>query len=272
MRLRRLGEPKRRGLDFSAGDQRRPTLMKMTFPLRHAVLQIAVCALIAHGLGAQSATPALQSFTGGGFTTTGVVNDGDPNNGVTVGWGFIPLTNLSVTALGYFDSTPSDDLFMEHPVGIWDSLGTQIVGGTVGANDLLASGFRYTSVAFPVTLYAGQLYLIGAWAKIEFSTNAGTDAEPNFIYSHDPYLFNDSSSPLTGVFAPEIGSVFSARNEWGTGFAYPDIQAPGVGRYGPNFQYVATAIPEPGVCAMITGIVGFAAAACRRRSIMALSA
>jgi hypothetical protein len=204
---------------------------------RIAKLLFITTALVA--APAVHAQTAIQSFTGGtifpGFGTD-----------ETVGFVFDANANLSVTSLGWYAQDGS--LATAHQVGIWNSSGTLLGNATVAADVVAGSvGFRYQAVT-PFALISGQRYYIG-----------GRDA----IQDGDSYVTSVSNL----VTAPQITYRGSAVSAQGSGFAFPDSvnNTTTGGRFGANFQFVASSVPEPASWAMMIGGMGVVGGAMRRR-------
>src|SRR5436309_1122273 len=78
----------------------------------------------------------------------------------SLGWAFSTNTDVDVTALGFYDDN-QDGLMEAHRVGIFDSAQNLLVFGEVNPASPLIGWFRYRDVT-PITLAAGQTYVIGA--------------------------------------------------------------------------------------------------------------
>jgi hypothetical protein len=158
---------------------------------------------------------------------------------LTLGWRFtVGSASLSVTELGYFDST-GNGLLDSHRVGIWDSGGNLLADTTLaaGAGATLAGSYRFDSIT-PVTLNANESYFIGGWSSgasdvIIAGSNTETIASQITFNSH-------AYNPNAGFASPTTtyGSVY--------------------GNFGPNFAF--TPVPEPHEYAMLfgAGLLGFA--------------
>ncbi len=86
---------------------------------------------------------------------------------------------------------------------------------TVSSTDPLNGGYRYHSLASPVTLKAGATYLIGA--RVGSGIEWFYDALPNTLASANPAIFLGDAcfNGATGLAAPTNSSGFVAR--WGGG-------------------------------------------------------
>ncbi|MBC8354395.1 MAG: DUF1566 domain-containing protein [Planctomycetes bacterium] len=91
----------------------------------------------------------------------------------TDGWEFAVKTLVTVTSLGVWDYE-ADGLNSEIPVGLWDADGELLAKATVPAGTAAPStdGFRYVAIA-PITLRAGENYIIGAAYTPETKENIG---------------------------------------------------------------------------------------------------
>lgn len=179
------------------------------------------------------AETAILDFTGG---STFAAFSGDAA-GETIGWSFVANSDLAVTDLGWF-SPSGDDLVASHTVGIWDLAGTLLGSTVIGPGAVDGTGYSYVSTG-PFNLFSGQQYVIGGNIDI----NDG-----------DSYVTSASSVNVNGL----ISFAGTARSANGSGFAFADnINANGIGRFGPNFQFAIGAVPEPATWAFM--ILGFGA-------------
>jgi hypothetical protein len=78
----------------------------------------------------------------------------------TIGFSFTADVSLTVSALGFWDSTTSP-FAQSHGVGLWTSTGTLLTSATVLVNGPLTGDWRYVDI-LPVTLLAGQTYFAGS--------------------------------------------------------------------------------------------------------------
>ncbi len=150
------------------------------------------------------------------------------NGPYTLGWAFTVNSDISVKALGVFDSD-QDGLAERHQVGLWNSGGTLLASTIVGAGtaDPLTNQFRYSTIA-ALALNAGETYTIGAlW-------NNNLDG---LIFPGDAAGFST---------AAEL-SFIDNRYQSGVTLANPTSSASAQpSYYGPNFLFDATGnVPEP---------------------------
>jgi len=195
-----------------------------------AARALATLALVI-GAGQALAAPAV--LVG---NTTGDTLSNPP---FTLGWAFTANSNITVTALGLFDSS-QDGLAERHAVGLWDSSGnllaTTILGA--GAVEPLTNQFRYSTLGSSVALTAGASYHIGAL----FSTGA------------DQVLF-----PGTTASFAAAGEINFDGATYGTGGALADPvnSFGGQGFFGPNFLFDATGtVPEPTSLLLVALAIG----------------
>jgi hypothetical protein len=179
------------------------------------------------------AETAILGFTGG--STFGAFSSNPA--GETVGWSFVANSDLAVTDLGWF-SPSGADLVATHTVGIWDLAGTLLGSSVISPGTVDGTGYSYVSTG-PFNLFSGQQYVIGGNIDI----NDG-----------DSYITN-AASVDTNSLITFAGTALSPN---GSGFAFADsINANGIGRFGPNFQFVVGSVPEPATWAFM--IFGFGA-------------
>ena len=147
---------------------------------------------------------------------------GGPYSQLMVGWSFTTDADVSVTALGVADLpngggfVPSDGLADAHPVGIWNAAQQLVAYANVpaGTAAALVHNFRYVALPTPVTLGAGQTYVIGALYP---ATSADQIVTGGTIDFHPGLTFLDG------------------REQFGApGFVYP-ASTTATGRYGPGF-------------------------------------
>jgi hypothetical protein len=169
----------------------------------------------------------------------------------TVGWSFSVAAGpgVNVTSLGWWDATPTTPLAASHQVGVWTSAGSLLGTATVQPGDLLTGSFRYATLSTPILLSGGATYVVG-----------GRD------------LFDDGDTYASASTALVMGTGITfgqaARTDAAAGFAFPGVLTPNSGgRFGPNFQYTATAVPEPSTYLMMAlGLGAMGALATRLRA------
>lgn len=200
---------------------------------------VGLSALMLLGPSAVRAQTVALSFTGGIFTA-------GPRP-VTIGWSFTANEDIVVTALGYWDQTPATPLGEDHLVGLWTDGGALLGSTTVLTNSSLLSNFRYAA-SQPLSLSAGQTYVIGA-----------------LIVSPVDNAYIGNNAMVTT--APQITFNGARIISGSAALTFPSSTAgPAGGRFGPNFQFVTAAIPEPGTSALVaaSGLLSLAGVWSRR--------
>lgn len=164
------------------------------------------------------------------------------------GWEFSTTTDLSVTALGVYDST-GNGLPEDTTVGIWRESDQTLVGSAVvPTNGTLIGGFRYENVT-PFNLSSSDVYRIALW-------------NPN---GNAVIGYNGQDV----AWAPEVNYLNAGIYNYDAGsFSYPDkvtiINLPKY--FGPNFQYETAAVPEPATFAIFAAGLSLMYVTRRRRS------
>jgi hypothetical protein len=165
----------------------------------------------------------------------------------TLGWEFVPTSNLMVTELGLFNgllgsAAGNPNGFQQaHVVAIWDISGDLLTSASMaaGTSAPLIGNFRFEN-APSALLSAGQHYVIGAYYPSPVS-DAFTDRSLG-----DPSIQIDSN--VSFVSMRVLGSP--------GGITFPTLSYPqDVGEFGPDFMF--TLVPEPTVFSLF----GFGAAA-----------
>jgi hypothetical protein len=174
---------------------------------------------------------------------------GDEYNGAyyTLGFSFTLSQNVTVTALGAYDSG-QDGLWGDAEVGIWDENGVLLISTTVaaGTSGFLDGYFRYNGIA-PFALSAATTYIIGAFATSDVASS-----------------YNTNQGGI-GFFNPLVNAI-EDRYIYNDVFAYPDSSnsEPGGAWLGANFQF--SVVPEPSSLALLgIGGIGWGLVAYRRR-------
>ncbi|HEY1381570.1 MAG TPA: hypothetical protein VGF55_32530 [Gemmataceae bacterium] len=215
----------------------------------------AVAALLA-------AAPARAGF----MAATVVDTNGLIGQQGTIGWGFTPTADLTVTALGVFDYH-ADGLKTAHQVAIWDAASRAVVAAAtvpVGTAGTLADGFRYEAAAG--SLQAGRLYVIGALFPADPTTSPDAD---------EMAQYGSSTIAIDGHIALEDPG--RGRVAFGGGaLALPplDVLPPA---FGANFQFDLAAAPSaapapPAVVLLGSGALTLCGYGWRRRKAAAAAA
>jgi hypothetical protein len=142
------------------------------------------------------------------------------NTGV-FGTGFTPQTDISVTALGWFDDTyvSEDGLAAAHQVGIFE-IATEdlIVSATVpaGTETLKIDHFRFVPIA-PTELSAGTAYVVAGVATVDFGRNV---------------------TPGDSMIVNQAITLGARRARYSYEFGFPDVISTAETRYmGPSFLF-----------------------------------
>lgn len=154
----------------------------------------------------------------------------------TAGWTFLPLTNISITALGAFQYVVTNTPGIE--VGLWDAGGDLLASNTVTASSGLVNQSLYEPIT-PAALTAGETYYLGGFGG------------PIGFRAYDTNSIQGSGSV---TMSPEIqlGEGVLSTN---LGFSFPDGQAanPPSAVFVPNFEFEVTPVPEPTTLFLLGG-------------------
>ena len=165
----------------------------------------------------------------------------------TLGWEFVPTSNLMVTKLGLFNGMLGsgegnpNGFQQAHVVAIWDSSGNLLTSAAMaaGTSAPLIGNFRFVN-ALSALLSAGHHYVIGAYYPAPVS-DAFTERFPG-----DSSVQVDSN--VSFVSMRVAGSP--------GGITFPTLSYPQyLGEFGPNFMF--TVVPEP----TLFSLFGFGAVA-----------
>lgn len=205
--------------------------------MKRFALVLFVC--IVGALALQASTVPAATISGGGNI------DGLPVTPLEMGFRFTPTVNLSVTALGLWDTT----------AGAIPS-GAEV--GLFGAGPLLASvafpgtssydnGFRYIDLTTPITLTAGKQYTILSYYP--GSSNAPLALLDGVTFNSDLSSVHFTNSYLNpGDGLTFLGTVPGSLSDYS--------------QFGANFLFqAAPATPEPGTFGLLIAGLGSLAAA-----------
>jgi hypothetical protein len=196
-------------------------IMKTRFVL------IALVAMLALGLPAQTAAGPIIAFTPSGLTQF------NENTSGLDGLFFTPTTGITVTALGYIEpAAPAAGWpAAGNQVGLYQVAGASLLGNTtVTSVSQLNAGFRYNSIT-PINLTAGVqyavvgLYLVTPGGNYGYGFTAGGVATgPGITLNGYKYQYTSSLGLPTVGYEPPI--------------------------FGPNFQYT---VPDGGATLALLG-------------------
>jgi hypothetical protein len=210
--------------------------------VKKTLLVVILCGLVA------AFTPSLYADVFGQYFTGAAVGSTLGNGPFTLGWSFT-VTNpngINVTDLAVFDQGGA--LLLEsHQVGIWDAAGNlldQAVVDNTGTVQVDQGGAQtWRDVSAPVHLGPGT-YTIGAtWnSLLDPMIFPGTLAGEGLANLNGPGVVLVQNAFIAGGFADPT-------NTTGDTMSY----------FGPNFEYTANTVPEPGTLVMFgSGIIGLA--------------
>jgi len=198
--------------------------MSLRSVIRRAVLPTLLVLSLGNCL---AQTPAVTGFSGGTVFAT------IDTTAQTAGWDFTANSNMTVSAIGFWEFDTSVPLNSTHQVGLWTSAGVLLASALVQVNSPVTGSWRYVAIT-PVTLTAGHTYVVGV----------DVTSPPSDGYERIP---NPGGTVTTSGL---ITITSSAVSPSASGFAFPSVsEASFLARLGPNLlvQAVPTPTPTPGV-------------------------
>jgi len=210
------------------------------------IVAVLVAFLISSAVSGVQATTvaAVQTASGSSVNWRGTIG---ANQSATIGWSFtVGAQDVELDALGFYDDG-ADGNVDAHAVGIWTSAGALLAQATVSAGtaSTLVGSYRYAAVT-PVTLLAGQTYVIGTYFGPVVDLCSGSACGDVLLYSG-----SETYNPRIS-FAQSRQTIAVA----GAGsLAFPNVDA-GVaqGFFGPNFLLAADTTPDAFAFTAQTGV------------------
>lgn len=226
--------------------------------MKAATIGLCISLTVVTAFRAEAGTvSAIETANGTAFSWRDTIG---ANQSADIGWSFlVGAQNLQLTALGLYDQN-QDGLQTSHEVGIWTSAGVLVTETTIpsGTAASLTGSYRYEAVT-PVTLLAGQTYVLGAHFApvVDLCGSACGDAS----LSSGTQTFNSGITYLTSRIKP------AAIGDAPLGFPSVDAGVPG-GLIGPNFLITAQdAAPTPEPAGL--GLAAFGIAVLLARGVSA---
>jgi Domain of unknown function (DUF4082) len=160
----------------------------------------------------------------------------------SLGWEFQANTTVTVDGLGNWDTGSPSNLSGPQQVGLWDSSGNLLASAFVTDSSTQIGSFWAFTMITPVTLTAGDFYVVGAEGGADYTGIVPITVAPQITYVQDMFTFNN------GVNSPLVEPQFS---EGLTTTA-------AAGLFGGNI--LISTVPEPGyylpLCATLILLVG----------------
>ena len=192
------------------------------------------------------ALPALPDTLGVDFASSANV-EGQVNVW-NLGFEFRVINPITVTALGAYDAPTGWG--GEQNVGLWDAQGNLLASTLVNNTDLAVGHWYFHSIN-PITLAAGQDYVVGAQGGTNLAGFLPILVDPNISYVEDRFFNFGGPSPLTPLTLPSGTESLTSTSD--------------AGFFGGNLML--TSAPEPGSLVLLgTCVVGLAWKLRRRRA------
>jgi hypothetical protein len=190
------------------------------------------------------------STAGADLTAINISRVAQLNSGAsdeTLGWEFVPTSNLMVTELGLFNGLLGsgagnpNGFEQSHVIAIWDIAGHLLTSASLaaGTSAPLVGNFRFVN-APPALLSAGHHYVVGAYYPAPVS-----DAFTERFLGDSSVQIDSNVSFISLRLAGSPGGITFPT------FSHPQY----LGEFGPNFMF--TVVPEP----TMFSLAGFGAAA-----------
>ena len=141
----------------------------------------------------------------------------------SLGFEFEVWADVNVTSLGFYDAG-ADGFLEDHAVGLYDTFGTLLAATIINNDSLLAGLFRWESIA-PVSLLAGQTYVVSGFGFL------------------DPYTWDPYDASVDSRIYLSAGRYSDAEQ-----LVFPEARISELlGFFGPNLMLTDPAEPPTGV-------------------------
>lgn len=182
-----------------------------------------------------TAVPALPDaigldFSGSVFSFT--------QNAENIGFEFQANTTLTVVALGAYNA-PDIGWGGEQNVGLWDANGNLIASTLVNNTDTQQGDWYFNSIT-PVTLVAGENYIVGSQGGTNYTGETPITVSPYITYVEDRSFTFAGASPLNPLTEPTFTQNLTSSSN--------------AGFFGGNLEF---ATPEPSSLLLLaSGLLG----------------